>query len=177
MELDFLTAELQKDPRTALQTITNAYVKLVKGSKENRKADDPWPVIIIDEANALMEWEDKKSLYALLAFFVYLTKQEQLAHVILATSDTFLTQWLDSSAPLVSGLCIFAPQRLLISLRAQARSKSRSAPRLWLETCRARRRARISSTSSCHSASTRQVTQARRGRACTRCAAATPGCC
>ena len=99
VELDFLTAELQKDPRTALQTITNAYLKLVKGAKAKRKADDPWPVIIIDEANALMEWKDKESLNALLKFFVYLTKQEQLAHVILATSDTFLTQWLDSSAP------------------------------------------------------------------------------
>jgi hypothetical protein len=56
-----------------------------------------------------MEWEDKKSLNALLAFFVYLTKQEQLAHVILATSDTFLTQWLDSSAPPCFGFVHFCP--------------------------------------------------------------------
>jgi hypothetical protein len=56
-------------------------------------------VIIIDEANALMEWKDAETLRALLKFFVYLTKQEQLAHVILATSDTFLTQWLESGAP------------------------------------------------------------------------------
>ena len=99
VQVEYLKAELLKDPRTAFQTITDAYVKLVKGAKENRKADDPWPVIIIDEANALMQWEDKKSLNALLACFVYLTKQEQLAHVILATSDTFLTQWLESGAP------------------------------------------------------------------------------
>ena len=56
-------------------------------------------MIIVDEANALMEWEDTKSLNALLKFFVYLTKQEKLAHVILATSDTFLTHWLESGAP------------------------------------------------------------------------------
>jgi hypothetical protein len=100
VQVEYLKAELLKDPRTAFQTITDAYVKLVKGAKENRKADDPWPVIIIDEANALMEWKEPETLSALLKFFVYLTKQEQLAHVILATSDTFLTQWLDLGAPL-----------------------------------------------------------------------------
>ena len=99
VQVEYLKAELLKDPRTALQTITDAYLNLVKGAKEKRKAGDPWPVIIIDEANALMEWKDKESLNALLKFFVYLTKEEQLAHVILATSDTFLTQWLDSGAP------------------------------------------------------------------------------
>ena len=96
VKMEFLKAELQKDPRTALQTIIEAYSKLVKEAKRNRKADDPWPVIIIDEANELMKWEDMKTLTALLNFFVYLTKEEQLAHVVLATSDTFLTQWLES---------------------------------------------------------------------------------
>ena len=103
---EFLKAELQKDPQTALQTITNAYLKLVKDAKKKRKAGYPWPVIIIDEANRLMVWKDKESLEQLLAFFVYLTKQELLAHVILATSDTFLTQWLDSSAPLLACVCL-----------------------------------------------------------------------
>jgi hypothetical protein len=56
-------------------------------------------VIIIDEANRLVKWKDEESLDSLLAFFVYITKQEQLAHVILGTSDTFLTQWLESGAP------------------------------------------------------------------------------
>ena len=99
VKVEFVKAALQKDPRTGLQTIIEAYSKLVKDAKRNRKNGDPWPVIIIDEANALMEWEDKKSLNALLKFFVYLTKQEKLAHVILATSDTFLTQWLESGEP------------------------------------------------------------------------------
>ena len=91
--------ELQKDPQTALRTTIEAYSKLVKGAKQKRKTGDPRPVIIVDEANALMEWEDTKSLNALLKFFVYVTKQEKLAHVILATGDTFLTQWLESGAP------------------------------------------------------------------------------
>ena len=98
-KVDFLGAELQKDPRTALQTIMDAYLTLVKDAKQKRKEGDPWPVIIIDEANRLVRWKDKDSLEQLLAFFVYLTKQEQLAHVVLATSDTFLTQWLESGAP------------------------------------------------------------------------------
>ena len=76
--LDF-KQRLQEDP-TPLQTIMAAYLKLANEAKERRKPDDPWPVIIIDEANALREWEDKKSLMALLAFFVYLTKELQLAH-------------------------------------------------------------------------------------------------
>jgi hypothetical protein len=58
-----------------------------------------------------MKWKDKDSLDSLLAFFVYLTKQEQLAHVILATSDTFLTQWLDLGARIIFGrlsVCFYA---------------------------------------------------------------------
>ena len=70
VKVDFLGAELQKDPRTALQTIMDAYLKLVKDAKQKRKDGDPWPVIVIDEANALMEWEDKKTLTALLAFCI-----------------------------------------------------------------------------------------------------------
>ncbi len=101
-QVEYLKAELLKDPRSSFQTITDAYLTLVKDAKQKRKAGDPWPVIIIDEANSLTKWKDTESLEQLLAFFVYLTKQEQLAHVILATSDTFLTQWLDSGASRLS---------------------------------------------------------------------------
>jgi ATPase domain predominantly from Archaea len=92
-----LKQELMQEP-TPLNTIIEAYSKMAKEVKQKRAPGDPWPVIIIDEANALQEWEDAKSLKALLAFFVYLTKQEQLAHVVLATSDTFLAEWLESGA-------------------------------------------------------------------------------
>jgi hypothetical protein len=175
-ELDLLRAELQKDPQTALQTIMDAYLKLVKDAKKTRKAGDPWPVIIIDEANALMKWKDKDSLDSLLAFFVYLTKQEQLAHVILATSDTFLTQWLDLGARIILGVCLCASARRLIRLRAQAPSKAHSAPRVCWATCHARRRARISSSTSCPFLRPR-LAPTRRGGACTTCAAATRACC
>ncbi len=101
-QVEYLKAELLKDPRSSFQTIADAYLTLVKDAKQKRKAGDPGPVIIIDEANSLTKWKDTESLEQLLAFFVYLTKQEQLTHVILATSDTFLTQWLDSGASLLS---------------------------------------------------------------------------
>ena len=124
VDLHFLKAELKKDPQTALRTITDAYLKLVKDAKQKRKEGDPWPVII-DEANALMEWKDAETLSALLKFFVYLTKQEQLAHVILATSDTFLMQWLESGAPrlAVAGLSCFR------YLSCGRRSHQRPVPR------------------------------------------------
>ena len=76
--LDF-KQRLRDDP-TPLQTITAAYLELANEAKERRKPDDPWPVIIIDEANRLSKWKDKDALEQLLAFFVYLTKQKQLAH-------------------------------------------------------------------------------------------------
>jgi hypothetical protein len=76
--LDF-KQRLREDP-TPLQTITAAYLKLANEAKERRKPDDPWPVIIIDEANRLSNWKDKDALEQLLAFFVYLTKEMQLAH-------------------------------------------------------------------------------------------------
>ena len=97
VSLDYLKQELMQEP-TPLQVIIGAYSKLVKEAKQKRSPGDPWPVIIVDEANALQEWEDAKSLKALLKFFVYLTKEEQLAHVVLATSDTFLVEWLESGA-------------------------------------------------------------------------------
>jgi hypothetical protein len=97
-----LTFDLSKiappSAKTSLQRIFAVLEKLAVTAKAERKAGDPWPVIIIDEANALMRWRDEDSLKALLAFFVRLTKQEQLAHVVLATSDTFFLQWLEKSA-------------------------------------------------------------------------------
>ena len=105
LKLEFLKA-LKKDPQSALQTIKGAYLKLAKAAKQKRKEGDPWPVIIIDEANLLTRWTDKTSLYSLLAFFVYITKQERLAHVILATSDTYLTRWLESGAQCLAGAAV-----------------------------------------------------------------------
>jgi len=80
---------------TKLQRIVSVYQILVAEARTGRRDGDPWPVIIIDEANILLRWEDKKALRQLLDVFVRLTKQEQLAHVILATSDGDFLRFLD----------------------------------------------------------------------------------
>jgi hypothetical protein len=58
-------------------------------------------VCAADEANELMNWREQGggdfSLRKLLAFFVMITKEKQLAHVVLATSDYFLVSWLAGS--------------------------------------------------------------------------------
>ena len=47
------------------------------------------PVLIIDEANQLMQWQNTSpaELAGLLSFFVRLTKQSGECHVIMVTSD------------------------------------------------------------------------------------------
>ena len=56
-----------------------------------------------DEANRLRRWTDSPQRLAnLLAFFALVSKQEQCAHVLLATSDGAFTAWLGSIA---SGTC------------------------------------------------------------------------
>ena len=182
-----LKQRLREDP-APLQKIMSAYLKLTTEAKARRKEGDPWPVIIIDEANSLSEWEDKKTLRALLAFFVYLTKEEQLAHgepsgssnpllthlasldshaVILATSDTFLLQWLENGAS-APNACLAI---LSLSALLQGQSSSRFAARTRWATCRVKKRARSSSSMS--SLRKKRLARARRGIACTRCAAAT----
>ncbi|KAG7674181.1 hypothetical protein KSW81_006012 [Nannochloris sp. 'desiccata'] len=56
------------------------------------------PVIIIDEANVLLDWHDdpgRRQLKALLRFFVRTTKQEHLGHFVLASSESFVIDFLE----------------------------------------------------------------------------------
>ncbi|KAG7674719.1 hypothetical protein KSW81_006146 [Nannochloris sp. 'desiccata'] len=56
------------------------------------------PVIIIDEANKLMRWSDDPGhieLRNLLDFFVRTTKQEHLGHFVLASSESFVIDFLE----------------------------------------------------------------------------------
>lgn len=55
--------------------------------------------MVIDEANVLTEWqyssiEQQQALKALLRFFIRTSKQENLGHVILPTSDYAFIKWL-----------------------------------------------------------------------------------
>lgn len=74
--------------------------RLIMESSTTKVALPP-ALIVIDEANALTDWdlESHKALKALLNFFIRVSKQENTAHVILATSDNFLPSWLEKSAP------------------------------------------------------------------------------
>ncbi|KAG7674731.1 hypothetical protein KSW81_006157 [Nannochloris sp. 'desiccata'] len=56
------------------------------------------PVIIIDEANVLLDWHDDPGhieLKNLLDFFVRTTKQEHLGHFVLASSESFVIDFLE----------------------------------------------------------------------------------
>lgn len=61
------------------------------------------PTIIIDEANQLQQWRENEEnqLDALLRFFVLITKEAKLAHVVLATSESLFEYWLSESTLLV----------------------------------------------------------------------------
>ena len=57
------------------------------------------PVIIIDEANAMMDWHDDPGhtqLKALLRFFVNMTKHKHLGHCVLASSESFVVDFLEN---------------------------------------------------------------------------------
>ena len=49
-----------------------------------------------DEANKLTAWENQVDVDLLLSFAVAVTRQQQLAHFVLATSDFFFMSWLES---------------------------------------------------------------------------------
>ena len=57
------------------------------------------PVIIIDEANKLMRWRDDPGhtqLRDLLDFFVNTTKHKHLGHCVLASSESFVVDFLEN---------------------------------------------------------------------------------
>ncbi|KAG7674809.1 hypothetical protein KSW81_006226 [Nannochloris sp. 'desiccata'] len=74
----------------------NRFISLLTSLKIKVKLSKP--VIVIDEANDLMDWKEpnplQPELKQLLAFLIGISKQKRLMHVILATSDYFLANWL-----------------------------------------------------------------------------------
>lgn len=95
-EISKLLAAVQaKPPATALAEITATYAE----ATASLAAEGHYPIIILDEASKLMTWNNKHSAEQqnLLDFFVALTKARRSAHVILATSDYAMLDWLDKS--------------------------------------------------------------------------------
>ena len=76
------------------------------------------PVLIIDEAHKLMSWGDKhpERLRSLLDFFVQITKQKGLCHVVMATSEFGFQTWLNKGVCAVKPACL--PACLLAHLPA-----------------------------------------------------------
>ncbi|KAG7672829.1 hypothetical protein KSW81_001772 [Nannochloris sp. 'desiccata'] len=83
----------KKDEENLTETIKKLNILFKSIASLPRK-----PVIVIDEANMLMKWKELEStepqLESLLAFLVAVSKQLNLVHVVLATSDYFLANWL-----------------------------------------------------------------------------------
>ena len=65
-------------------------------------------MLIIDEANKLMSWGDKhpEKLRSLLDFFVQITKQKGLCHVVMATSEFGFQTWLNKGVCAVKSACL-----------------------------------------------------------------------
>ncbi|KAL3151459.1 hypothetical protein ABBQ38_012462 [Trebouxia sp. C0009 RCD-2024] len=83
---------LQSPSITALDDVLKEFIGFLKACKKGPVL----PTIIIDEANQLQQWKEteKNQLDALLRFFVLITKEAKLAHVVLATSEPFFEYWL-----------------------------------------------------------------------------------
>ncbi|KAG7674369.1 hypothetical protein KSW81_000028 [Nannochloris sp. 'desiccata'] len=111
----FLKVDARFTPVRSPDEVSKALVKLAKELKEDEGKLEPTinkfdkilealqplprkPVIVIDEANDLMDWKEpnplQPELKQLLAFLIGISKQKRLMHVILATSDYFLANWL-----------------------------------------------------------------------------------
>jgi hypothetical protein len=81
-----------------------------------KTAEDPWPVIIVDEANELMSWQDAHptDLKNLLSFFVSVSKQSGQCHVVLATSEYGFLDWLSQGRSRDRVVCRTACSVLLV---------------------------------------------------------------
>jgi hypothetical protein len=66
---------------------------LIAALGENKAADTrpSWPVLVIDEANLLMDWKRSHPGYvdSILGYLVAISKQDNACHVILATSQYY----------------------------------------------------------------------------------------
>lgn len=61
-----------------------------------RHQTHPWPVIVVDQANELMRWQEHhpRDVHNLLSFLIQISKEAQQCHVVLATSECGFIDWL-----------------------------------------------------------------------------------
>lgn len=89
-----------------LTSVIEAYTSMLRQCEVQRKEGMPSPpVIVIDEANVLMDWDasSKDDLEILIRFFVHLTTESKHCHVLLATSEPTFFEWLHQCEWLVLG--------------------------------------------------------------------------
>jgi Cdc6-like AAA superfamily ATPase len=109
-DLSDALANLQRADLT-LTGVIEAYTRMLRQCEEQRKEGTPSPpvpsppVIVIDEANVLMNWDasSKGDLETLIRFFVHMTKESRRCHVLLATSDSTFLVWLEQCEWLAAG--------------------------------------------------------------------------
>ena len=94
IQVDLGTLFGPADDRAPMESIINSLTTFLEATRPL-----PYkPVIIIDEANKLMRWSDDpghKELRNLLDFFVKTTKEDHLGHFVLASSESFVIDFLE----------------------------------------------------------------------------------
>lgn len=84
---------LHDKPASPINQVLSAYVEVISGSPPGEHV-----VLVIDGCNTLTEWREKdaSSLRWLLRFLVQVSRVQQQAHVVLATSDSAFVDWIKS---------------------------------------------------------------------------------
>ena len=85
----------QAPGKTPMTSIIDSLTKFLEASRSLPMK----PVFIIDEANKLMRWHDDpdhEQLRDLLDFLVQATKQNHLGHFVLASSESFVINFLEN---------------------------------------------------------------------------------
>ena len=82
--------------------LLDAWVQNLPGRSSGPGNSREWPVLIIDEANELMQWSDSSPLELsnLLSFFVKITKQDGRCHLLMTTSEFGYQIWLNNGRPI-----------------------------------------------------------------------------
>ncbi|KAG5176285.1 hypothetical protein JKP88DRAFT_335933 [Tribonema minus] len=110
LEYDGTTAlEILRDQRGStipqvplgLPQVLTAFEALLEAWEKRRRDRDlkqtlQWPVLVIDEANKLEAWQQNHvdDLDALISFLIRITKEANLCHVFLVTSECGFEEWL-----------------------------------------------------------------------------------
>ena len=135
IQVDLGTLFGPADDRAPMESIINSLTTFLEATRPL-----PYkPVIIIDEANVIMKWSDdpdRKQLEALLRFFVATTKEDHLGHFVLASSESFVVDFLEKGKPRKSllAMCIVGTYLLVYLFAFFPRRRSFTSCFLFFQT-------------------------------------------